>query len=489
MNHLLFETASFVRMSCRTLLVPTGFLLNCLLFAKPMWANDGDMDWYYKQYSRIGTEAGGDPVESRGQTRFWNRFDAGAEWIYAFDDVSIGGRAGADVRLDYRYYNSQEDHNGSYIGLGDFYAFSKTSDTLLQAGQWDFSTDQDGFVYRGRNPTLYGRIAIVEDFQLGVFGFLADREDRLLDENTGTERFMGGEGLFRYENLRGKFWGGFYRSPGRAAIPSQVVTVSSNQVSQAISLNNGRGAIPDQDVRYYGASLEYTYKYFSSRMSLFGNHGRQISVSTDGSRVGSTRKSIHGYAGYFSLAIHDSAKNRSIELAGLGTTRDRNDSDDRLLGFGSIRPELGIMGGESSIFLYGIEPAGERAAFHNFAPNRYFSEMPLAEDRHLLVDNRSPAPPDYGNNGLNMGSIHGALPLWKLNADLYLNYADFLKGDGIEGIFRITYKHKDWFSLFGSATGASYKSSVRIQDSRTGLTKAPKAKYYSRWMAGIDIIL
>jgi hypothetical protein len=315
----------------------------------------------------------------------------------------------------------------------------------------------------------------------------------------------------------------FYRSPGRAAVSDLELP---GLPPTRMALPAGQSALPDVDVHYYGLRFEQDLSPISYRFSAYYNSGRDIAVDASGTRVGATRRSIRGALGYLEVVYHFGAGHNGagcletmparnscvraaaivdgpeLALAGLFSTRDNDDGDDRLRGFGALRPLPAVLGGAASILLSGPPPGRERPALRNSQPGATFADsgLPASQSRYSegsvferARDNVDPTPPEYDNEGQTMGSLRlSFVPLEHLEFDLFANYANFRGGDGWEGIVaaRLPFQFVDIdFAVQASVTSATYRPFESERNAYTGLLQRPARRFYNRYVLGFVLAL
>ena len=413
----------------------------------------------------------------------------------------------------------------------------------LQGGRIALRTDPEGLLFVGEGPggrLIYsgqaGGTNRARGVRLGVAGLQVNREIRAVGRPDhpaavyfGTVGWLG-DGW----NLGALY--GFYRSPGRAVISDQYLP---GIPPTSVALPVGQSGLPDVDVHYYGLRLQQSFDAISYTLSAYSHAGRDIAVDAAGTRVGVTRRSIRGALGYGELVYHFNAASQvdggqhspgclmprpagnsclratslvrgpEFALAGLFGTRDANDGDDKLRGFGALRPAPAVMGGVASIFLNGPPLAGERPPLQNTQPGVAFADGGLPDTRIRYPDglqpdgtgrardNVDPTPPEFDNEGLAMGSLRFsfapfAAPRNRIAFDLYANHARFRAGTGWEGIAaaRLPFDFVDaQFALELSATGATYRGTEPEPDPITGADRQPPRKFYSRYRVGFVLSL
>lgn len=424
----------------------------------------------------------------------------------------------------------------------------------LQAGRSQLRTDPEGLLYVGESagarliysggdssaPGVFGKSgARAGGLRASVAAQRVDREVRAVGRRESRDWFYTGTLGWLGDGWSAGLLYGFYRQPGRAArtdlfLPGLPPTQVTLPVGQAARL--------DQDVHYYGVRLE-TARFESVTLRLAGyyNAGRSIAVDEAGTRIGTSRRGIRGGLGYAEFVLHldpsvgliDSgclavrpasvscvrsaplARGPELALAGLFSSRDANDGDDRQQGFGALRPRPSVLGGSASIFLSGPPVERERRPLGNFQPGTIFADGGLPDVATGYPDgpqsnglararnNDDPAGPDYENGGLQIGSLRASFaPLYalssnvpevaRLSLELYANYAQFREGRGWEGIVAVRWPFElidAQFALEASATAATYRSNAQQTDALTGQLRRADRRYYSRYRLGIALAL
>ncbi|MCP5483841.1 MAG: hypothetical protein H7A21_20545 [Spirochaetales bacterium] len=494
----------------------------------------------YRSAPRVGSEAGGDRLEGREQNRIFYISDQGLDAAFRLEPISVGLRATLRSEADYRRYGSDSNYWRQASGAGEVLLYGRAGAHALEGPdasplwatggedfrpaivQWNVGhffdrLDPEGLLFAGEVSgarALFVLPLASVRLRAGLAGSLLDRELRY--KNAGASNHAAFyRAVFGIEGDATSFGilYGFYRFGGRAQKPDLVLPgIPPTHVTVPI----GQTALPDHDVHYYGARFGYDGDLFRGALLAALNHGREITVDDAGYRLAVGRRNIRGWMAYGSLGIaggvertpcataglaglaclrNGPVREWDLEAAALVSSRDREDGDDDLAGFGSPRPRPGVLGGQASILLSGPEPGRERASFHNFQPGVTFADLEGRSDRSedRVRDNVDPAPPDYGNEGLRMGSLRiGYSPYDWIVLDLYANYADYLHGDGREGILAVRVPIALSYvrmALLFSATGASYRSSLRVGDPLTGTSSRAPARFYSRYLFGLQIIL
>lgn len=407
----------------------------------------------------------------------------------------------------------------------------------LQGGRTTLRTDPEGLLFVGES--IGGRIVYNSEdsgrargLRLGFAGQQVDREVRAIGRpDHPAAVYFGTLGWLGDRWTLGLLYS-FYRSPGRAAISDLFLPgIPPGQVALPV----GQSALPDVDVHYYGLRLQQEWDLVSYTLSAYYNAGRDIAVDTAGTRVGVTRRSIRGALAYGEVVYHFNSeagqaapgciavrpasnscvrgtpliRGPELAFAGLFSSRDSNDGDDKSRGFGALRPAPLILGGAASIFLTGPPPDRERPPLQNTQPGVVFADggLPDSETRYpdglqpdgfgRARDNVDPTSPEFDNEGLTMASLRFSFAPFTVKADviafdLYLNYAAFRAGAGWEGIAaaRIPFDFVDaQFALELSATGATYRANESESDPITGGPRRPARKYYSRYRIGFALAL
>lgn len=362
-----------------------------------------------------------------------------------------------------------------------------------------------------------------------------EREERSGGESSNSSYAAAASGGLGGSDWRVDLLYAFYRFPGRAAIPEpQLPGVPPTLVQLPI----GQAALPDRDVHYWGLSAGQALRDWPLewRLRLYHHHGRDIAVAADGTRVGATRRSINGGLAFASavwgldsvrtstpgadfgcerspvarrycVRSREMRYERELELGLLWSSADRNDGDDRLDGFGALRPLPAVLGGAASIFLTGPAPEEERPPFRNLQPGAPLAPNPVLRARRPGQavnavaggrDNADPAPPDYENAGMTMvglrfgqaldaasiglpGDLTGPLAI-----DAFANYAAFRTGDGLEGVLALHWRltENPQLRLTAAASGARYRTDEWSRNPWTGILERPAPRFYSRyWLA------
>ena len=387
-------------------------------------------------------------------------------------------------------------------------------------------SDPEGILYQGETPALGVKVRLSELLPLplktetGIHGWALERQRVEGAGRRGADRYTGASITIGREAWQVTAQGGYYRAPGRAAEPD--LSLTQNGVGlwpgPVLYIPTGQSARPDRDVRYYGLRYEQKKDELSWQAMVYYNMGREIAVTPDGIRNGFTRKSIHGYIVYGALAYEFGAKQtgegpacgdeylsrracavsgdrertKRLQLGGFRASRDRDESDLELKGYGSLSPGPQVLGGPASIILTGPTPAGERpAAMRNYQSGRVFADAGyLREDESLLRDNQDPASPQYDNAGLNMlGLNYSMMIIPELKLDGYINYGEYLEGQAQEAILALAYLWRTetfYVRVYASVSGARYKAAAWRLSGYTGLLEKPHARYYSRYILGAD---
>ncbi len=106
-------------------------------------------------------------------------------------------------------------------------------------------------------------------------------------------------------------------------------------------------------------------------------------------------------------------------------------------------------------------------------------------------DNVDPSYPRFDNEGATVGGLRlGMMPGNDFSADVYVNYGEYNRGKGLEGILALSWPYAAGDvtgALSFAATGARYRSSIPEIDPFSGLTKRPAARYYSRYILQLAI--
>lgn len=405
--------------------------------------------------------------------------------------------------------------------LADVQAGRPPEALSLSLGRQRFLSDPEGWLYHGDANGGVLNLALFRSpmWGLSVAAWTMDREDRIPGLDPARRNYAA-----FYTGVLGLYWKnasiallyGYYRSPGQAAVADWVLPGALNE---RIVIPSGQSALPDYDVHYYGIRIQRSARVVTFRLAGYYNHGREIAVDTAGVRVAASRKSIRGALGYASVLFHLGLRQESrgceslrpenlictraysiergpeIEIAGLATTRDRNDSDDDLRGFGALRPLPSVMGGAASILLTGPAPELQRAPLRNVQPGAILAPNPgqsrFERPKSSIRDNNDPAPPDYENEGLILGSLRfGMAPGGDVAADLYANYGEFLGGRAVEGILAL-----NWPLDLGDAratvtlagAGARFRLEAPVADPLTGLARRADNRFYSRYLLGLTV--
>jgi len=488
----------------------------------------------YQDTFLLASETGGQNKEYRDQDRAANVNRVGADGTIKLDRLILGVRVSFLRSLDYHYYNAREDRTDTYFGPSETYlrfgfatgsAFPPSAVSsedpeakdgiFVRAGRLYFQ-DPYGFLFTGEANG--GRLDVV-----GLLPFL--KRFSLVGFETGRERstnahrnsFYGGAEFhvsWGSGDLSGS--GGFYRSPGQAEKPDLILPGILNTT---VTVPTGQPGLPDRDVHYYSIAFRQEFSPLEVRSAVYGNGGREMPVSADGTRILSGRKSIRGGAAYLGM-IYRAGKGQEspgcnitnparrfcvqpyslkdgpeIEAAVIYTSRDRDAADDDLQGYGSIRPAPTLAGGMASIFMSGSSPDFSRLPLRNFQPGQPVFDGGLPDRRNQIdrTDRTDPAPPDYGNRGMTMGSLRftTAFKSGLLRLDAFINYADFLKQDGWEGILagRFWFE-RSWVQFFLQATLST--ATLRQSEWTTnpyGLLERPARNYYSRYTFSFGLLL
>lgn len=405
--------------------------------------------------------------------------------------------------------------------LADVQAGRPPDALSFAAGRQRFLTDPEGWLFHGEANGGALNLALFGSPMLGltVAGWTMEREERIAGLDPARRNyaaFYTGSLALYWKNASIALLYGYYRSPGQAAVADWVLPGALNE---RIVLPSGQSALPDYDVHYYGIRIQRSARVVTFRLAGYYNHGREMAVDTAGVRLAASRKSIRGALGYGSVLFHLGLRQESrgceslrpenlvctrayaiergpeIEIAGLATTRDRNDSDDDLRGFGALRPLPSVMGGAASILLTGPAPELQRAPLRTVQPGAILAPNPgqsrFERPENTIRDNNDPAPPDYENEGLIMGSLRfGMAPGGDVAADLYANYGEFLGGRAVEGILAL-----NWPLDLGDAraaitlagAGARFRLEAPVADPLTGLARRADNRFYSRYLIGLTV--
>ncbi len=521
----------------------------------------------YRDAYAVGSEAGGNREEFREQNRARQRSQRGLDLAVYRPGLVLGLRASMRALNDYHYYGDggPDGESDRWTGPGrpgETFAYfrwnpGESADPgagdeagrfhpgadraallvgsiereeqlrrgLFVAGGRIFQrTESEGLLFAGEAPggllqwTGNGATAL----RLVLAGWKMEREVRAIGRPEGSPAafYTGSIGLTGSSYSVSALYG-FYRSPGRAAVPDlQLPGIPPTRVT----VPTGQAALPDLDVHYYGLRFAKDFGQaapFSLRGSFFYNRGREIAVDTAGTRIASSRREIGGALAFGEVVYHLGWEQSSpgciasqparvdcvrdlpvrrgpeLALAGLYATRDRDDSDNELRGFGALRPLPGVMGGAASILLTGPAPGNERPPLRNYQPGEIFADSGVAAERlpdfDEARDNSDPARPVYDNQGLTMASLRfSAVPWRALTVDVFANYADFLTGDGFEGIaalrYPLSFVDVD-LAVQASATAAWFRPSENEPDALTGELRKPATRFYARYMLGFVLAL
>ena len=485
-----------------------------LLPSLPVFAQS-DWQWQSTYQEQFSTESLGGGLEEEFLR------ESGASNVQsltlggAFQDGSsrIGFSLGLAHRINYTYHNPQRDTWSQTAGFGGLSLYYRTFDDGFQnpysilsgtrmalteeisLGVGNANVEPEGLFFKGAGLGMMAhRIWNWGESSSFRFGVLANNMGRLkegLQTTDGVSRFSAGFLGVNFDTLTAELLGGFYKSPGKAADPGFVMNGAFGETFHIFRTK----ARPDTDAHYYLLRLEQQIAQFEWKLSLLYNHGRQVSVSRDGVRQHFTRKAIRGGLAYGSLRYNFSEeeqeeqddqqsqswetllteqtiRGRNLELSFIATTRDRNDADDDLKGYGPLQSKPAVAGGEASILL-NVSPGDERAPFSSGASDN----SPLA------------STPDYGNNGIEMGSLRFGDEIGdsSLRLDGFFNYYDFLRGTGAEMIVAMQYRPDFGFGTFeitASAAGAAYQGAEWVTDPYTGLIRKPKMRHYGLYRLG-----
>lgn len=491
-----------------------------------------------------GAENGGirDEFRERGRTRA--SLNAGLDLLWR-QDFGVSGIRFALTGSNDRNFPGEGNRNGRRtLRPGEVFAFLRIpavsaagdhppdSNHFLPEGE-NMETEESLRIYMGRKFLSFSPEGFLFQGEAPLFmitGSISDRSGgpglhcgglaQLLEREEKADRppeYSGGfasafVGLWR-KDARFTVLGGFYRRPGRASEPDLTLLFPGDA---PVALPTGQSGRSDRDVRYYGLRFEVARAVWRFNSLLYRNEGREIAVARDGTRIGDTRRDINGTLLYASLLRRFNGGQRApgcpdlppfrrscvapspitggpeLEGALLLTTRDRDREDRQLRGFGSLRPEAKVMGGAASIFLSGLPPSGERPPLHNYQPGGLLLEPSAGREKpETIRDNGDPAPPAYDNTGLRMGSLRlGMVPAFGTRLDFFVNYADFLLGDGVEGIISLG-RGMDAgplsLTVYGALTAAAYRQAAWERDELTGLLRRPPARFYRRILAGLTL--
>ncbi len=405
--------------------------------------------------------------------------------------------------------------------LADVQAGAPSDAAALVLGRQRFRIDPEGWVFNGEATGAALSLALFRSpmLGLGLAGWSMEREERIpgLDPaRRNYAAFYTGSMTLYWKDASIALLYGYYRSPGQAAVADWVLP---GALQERIVVPSGQSALPDYDVHYYGVRFQRSGRVVAFRLAGYYNHGREIAVDAAGVRLAASRKSIRGALGYGSVLFHLGLRQESrgcdtqppeslictrayaiergpeIEIAGLATTRDRNDSDDDLRGFGALRPLPSVMGGAASILLTGPAPELQRAPLRNVQPGAALAPNPgqsrYERPESSIRDNNDPAPPDYENEGLILGSLRfGMAPGGGVAADLYANYGEFLGGRAVEGILALNWPldlgdARATLTLAGA--GARFRLEAPVADPLTGLARRADNRFYSRYLIGLTV--
>ncbi|MBX7056675.1 MAG: hypothetical protein K1X75_01325 [Leptospirales bacterium] len=497
-----------------------------------------------QDHGLIQLQGGGEAGLRRAELELGARFIARVEWDYlrwnrsqlnwAFDSEV----AEAALLLRYarrpfvvRTTESSEEDEGLFGGpdygrAGEVFVVDRRLGAPYRGfqallGRHLAISDPDGFLFVGEAPGVSADWGLGRSFlvNLGAGAWQLQRERLLRSRSDGRDNVAAF--YLARASLAGRLFAingyyGFLRFPGRATIPDLYLP---GAFGQSVAVPLGQSALPDLDVHYWGLYFSRTSRAISWRAGGIYNHGREMAVDSGGVRLRQSRRAIRGGMAYGSLVFHLGLgqegpgceqriperyacvralpihRGPELEMAGLWSSRDRNDSDDDLRGFGAVRPSPLFLGGPASILVQGPPPGAERTALRNLQPGRTLIPTPGLSRFELLPDrirdNVDPATPNYENGGAALGGLRlGAAPGSKFSADVYLNYARFDRGQGAEGILALSWPYaagdvRGALSL--AASGARYRSSVREIDPWSGLSKRPAARYYSRYIFALAL--
>ncbi|MCB1319532.1 MAG: hypothetical protein KDK34_04745, partial [Leptospiraceae bacterium] len=492
----------------------------------------------------LGADAGGLRLEYRDQNRARLLAYPGLNLAVRHPDqpwLHAGVHASARLLQDYHYYNSNTDDADGEVRTGEAYAYfnwrtddwwSSRTTTLwsgerqsdgihLRVGRLAVDIDPEGLLYSGEAPTaqLMAQMSLGDATALR-FGLAGRQLEREYRHRRAYESSSNHAALYSLmagvygTNAQLSILYSFLRFPGRTAQPDyNLPGIPPTLVTWPI----GQSALPDYDVHYWGLRGGYDGNSWGVHLLGLYNYGRSYAVGADGTRELLSRQRIRGGLGYAGLLYRIGeglapgcesgpvartfcSRSRSVqgayelELAVLATTRDRSDFDSTLNGFGSIRPQPAVMGGVASILLNGPSPWPENPALQNRQPVIYFNDggVPTDDLNPIVRDQVDPAPPDYDNQGLRMGSLrftHIIENIWVVDA--YFNYADYLTGDGSEFILTLTVT-PDMpelpVRLFFAATAATYRPDEPLVYDWLRTARRDR-RFYSRYLMGVTLNL
>lgn len=509
----------------------------------------------YSDINQIGSEAGGKRDEERDQNRarHLHRLAIAIEHISSSERLWKLKSSWMGYH-DYSRYNADQDIHAdhqrlseAWVGYCSNLSCLANNEIILsdldhkpieekfriQAGRQIWAADQSGLFFTGESPSILTQLnSRIYNSSLLVFnaaGTVLERQHRARRGLQESKRQKSALYLVQSRLIGSDFYigvqYGFLRAPGRAQIRDTEIPYSlPGSQNNFYSFQNGQSAKNDLDVHYYKLGGFWQPGNLGIIFQLHHNHGRSISVDTDGTRISQSRKNINGglaWANVFFVAGSQvnghncplviqisggclepmvQSKKHKFSLHGIYSTRDSDDTDQSLNGFASPRPVPNILGGGASILINGIPGTIENPPLQNRQPASDFSLNQLAplESLEDYRDNSDPALPQYNNDGIRMGGLQYSFTFsnqYIQQLHTFINYAAYRFAVGYEAILGFTGtfdlyesrpdRNPDAHQLYWqiSATGSWYKPIDREEDPWTKISHKAAVRFYSRFQA------
>jgi hypothetical protein len=374
---------------------------------------------------------------------------AGADIRYALTEkTSTGLLLTARQRIE-RYDDTKAGSiYESYVNFGPTYLYYNSPSVGLRGGRMQFNL-MEGFIFFGEANgyhLLFRPKWLNRGVELGVFDFIADREEHLRGVRSGTERVTSAYARYDGERLSLELLGLYYRDPGWVA-GFMEPDPTSGRVDSHRSVSS-----PDTGLHYYALRVGYLTPRFRMSAIAIGAEGfrvhrdllsRPLPAKIGGGMAFASMGYAFGYdmndAGcaevQSGLCPFDSVRDGPlIEMAGLVLSRDRSDEDGSLSGYDAIRPGIRVMGGLFSQLL--TSDMGFPAPFRNIGPDRLYQ---APSETGTIPSNSDPAIPSY-RTGMEAASLRFVFTVYSVRFDLFANHGNFQGGTGYEGIIRTHYR-------------------------------------------------